>query len=262
MALQIINLGTLADGSDGDTNKVAWGKAKDNFAELYGRVVGKGYISGFQMKWVSGTALTLTSGAAYIEGTGSVLFSDSDIAKTGLSLAANTWYHVYPFDNAGTPDFILSTTAPATPYNGTARSMTGDSGKRYVGSVKTDASGNIRSFKISGSHYMYRDNGVDGTPFNLILNNGMATAKTTVSLASLVPEGGAFAKLRVNNTSSVAARIGAPDDNSSGNITSINGNTQTFLDTPVDDSQAITYYYGSSPTNGLYISVTGYIFER
>lgn len=35
MAKQTVNLGTLADGSDGDTNRVAWGKANSNFDELY-----------------------------------------------------------------------------------------------------------------------------------------------------------------------------------------------------------------------------------
>jgi len=39
MAQQIINLGTAPTGNDGDTNRVAFGKAKDNFAELYGSTV-------------------------------------------------------------------------------------------------------------------------------------------------------------------------------------------------------------------------------
>jgi len=69
MAQQIVNLGTLADGSDGDTNKVAWGKAKDNFAELYayaGAIVGSNLlINGAgqvnQRGYSSGSATTVAN---------------------------------------------------------------------------------------------------------------------------------------------------------------------------------------------------------
>lgn len=102
-----------------------------------------GYIDGLKMVWVSGTALTVTTGSAYIPSLGKVLRATSDIAKTGLSLTASTWYHAYLFSNAGTPDIELSTTAPAAPYNGTARTKTGDTSRRYVGSVLTDSSSNL-----------------------------------------------------------------------------------------------------------------------
>ena len=36
MTQQHINLGNQSDGKDGDTNRVAWGKAESNFNELYG----------------------------------------------------------------------------------------------------------------------------------------------------------------------------------------------------------------------------------
>jgi hypothetical protein len=108
--------------------------------------VGRGYIDGLQMQWVSGTALTVSSGAAYIEGSAAVLNAPSAIPKTSLSLTASTWYHVYLYDNAGTPAVELVTTAPAAAYNGTARSKTGDTSRRYLGSVKTDSSGSIFNF--------------------------------------------------------------------------------------------------------------------
>lgn len=73
MARQIVNLGTLADGSDGDTNKVAWGKAKDNFAELYTNAADAQLKGGMrnllinacgainQRAYVSGTATTVAN---------------------------------------------------------------------------------------------------------------------------------------------------------------------------------------------------------
>lgn len=70
MAKQTINLGTLADGSDGDTNRTAWGKANSNFDELYNSSTTALGFLGFknllinalgtinQRGYVSGTATT------------------------------------------------------------------------------------------------------------------------------------------------------------------------------------------------------------
>lgn len=102
-----------------------------------------GYIDGLKTTLVSGTALTITSGAAYIPSLNKVLYIPTDISKSGLTLAASTLYHIYLYVNAGTPDIELVTTTPSTPYNGIARTKTGDSSRRYVGSVLTDASSNL-----------------------------------------------------------------------------------------------------------------------
>lgn len=266
MALQIINLGTLADGSDGDTNKVAWGKAKDNFAELYGRMVGKGYISGLQMKWVSATALTLTSGAAYIEGTGAVLFSDSDIAKTALSLSASTWYHVYVYDNAGTPDFILSTTAPAAAYNGTARSMTGDSSKRYVGSILTDASGAIIAFSHLGNYIGYLGN-INTAPF-LALLGGQSTARVTIDFSGAIPVTSTVANACSQNTDASVSAYLAPTSLASISATSYqmriapNALSVTPSVYTLASNQTLDYLYTSTPTGKLFLIVCGYWYER
>lgn len=267
MAQQTVNLGTLADGSDGDTNKVAWSKAKDNFAELYGRIVGKGYISGLQMKWVSGTALTITSGSAYIEGTSAVLYAAADIAKTGLSLSASAWYHVYVYDNAGTPDFVLSTTAPASPYNGTARSMTGDTSKRYAGSVKTDVGGNLFSFLMSGNQVSYREDVSSGV-FRP-LTAGTATTGASVSCSAVIPLTARIGMINFINAaaSGGSVRSGTSDDNfaSTGNpgLILVRSLATAFIVHPLDSSQAFLYWFDSAPSGGgLYINVLGYTFER
>lgn len=266
MTQQIVNLGTLADGSDGDTNKVAWGKAKDNFAELYGRMVGKGYISGLQMKWVSATALTITSGAAYIEGSGEVLFSDSDIAKTALSLSASTWYHAYAYDNAGTPDVEIVTTAPAAPYNGTARSKAGDTTRRYVGSVLTDATSNIYKFLRTGDTVMY-ETSIAAAPF-LVVSSGRATGVTNVACGGAVPVTAkiAIAILAVTNAAADAP-LGNADMQGTLSATNylqyIGSGAQTTHFTPLDSSQRFNYLLTATvSTGGFFARVCGYVWER
>ncbi len=104
----------------------------------------RGHIDGLKMEWVSGTSLRVTSGSAYIESLGYAIELPAAITKSSLVLVASSWYHIYLFDNAGTPDIEIVTTAPAAPYNGSARSKTGDTGKRWLGRVRTDESSALR----------------------------------------------------------------------------------------------------------------------
>lgn len=107
---------------------------------------GKGHIDGLRLEWVSGTSLRVTSGMAYIESLGYAIDVPAAITKSSLSLTVSTWYHVYLFDNAGTPDIEIVTTAPAAAYSGTARSKAGDSSRRWLGRLRTDSAGSIRPF--------------------------------------------------------------------------------------------------------------------
>ena len=117
---------------------------------------GPGYIDGLQMQWVSATAVTVSSGRAYIPSLGYYLDAPNAIALTGLVLTASTWHHLYLYDNAGTPAVECVTTAPAAPYSGTARAKTGDTSRRYIGSVLTDASAAI-SFLLPQQRYGWTD---------------------------------------------------------------------------------------------------------
>lgn len=226
----------------------------------------KGYIEGLTMQWVSGTALTVISGAAYIEGEGRIVESTSAIAKTSLSLSASTWYHVYLYLNSGTPDIEIVTTAPVA-YSGTARSKTGDTTRRYLGSINTDGSGNIYNFLSVGSEVYYRN--VQGTsPFRAV-SNASPTTETSASLASVCPVTSRAARIRlINLASSGDVYTGTSDDSASGpptgGIAAISANTQAFLHHPIDSSQAMTYWYESAPSGSLFffLDVYGYTYER
>ncbi|WP_414609310.1 hypothetical protein, partial [Stenotrophomonas pavanii] len=98
---------------------------------MSGQPIPAGYIDGLKMEWVSGTQIRFTSGSAYIPSLGRALALAAAVTKTP-TLAANTWYHNYVYDNAGTADVEVSTTVPAAPYSGTARTKAGDTSRRYI----------------------------------------------------------------------------------------------------------------------------------
>ena len=250
-----------------DTVLGAQGKLQ---AQITDNLLTAGYIDGLQMKWVSGTALTVTSGAAYIEGSGKVLRATANIAKTGLSLTASTWYHVYLYSNAGTPDVEISTTAPDAPYNGTARAKTGDSSRRYVGSIKTSAAGAIYNFvhTLETGLIFYR-NQQDAAPFRL-LQNGQATTETAVSAAAVAPVTASMmqARLFTSPSTSSAAYFGTSDDSAGGPPTSgivgVGPNSNAYTLFPLNSAQQLTYWNQSAPgiNQGAFVDVYGYLFDR
>lgn len=135
------------------------------------------YIAGLVPKWVSATSLSVSPGKAYIPSLSDALAVPSAITKTSLSLSASTWYHLYLFSNGGTPDLEVSTTAPEPdPYAGTARTKDEVTSRRYLGSIRTDASGNILPFEA-----ILRGNSLEVNP-GMRLVNGATDEQTVVSL--------------------------------------------------------------------------------
>lgn len=246
----------------------AFSKSKSNFDELYDAaldaLIPPGYIDGNRMIYVGPNAITVTSGAAYIPSLGKVLRATSDIAKTGLTLSASTWYHVYLFDNAGAPDIEIVTTAPATPYNGTARTKTGDTSRRYVGTVLSDASGNLYNFQHSGDSIKYNAS-MNNTSF-LILSSGRAIVSTNVSLTSAVPITAKIASLLILNSD--LTKIVYFSNTVTGGVSETNFLSLVFspgtvtVDYPVGTDQRLNYTYPSTPTGACFIRVVGYIYER
>ncbi|GAP66836.1 hypothetical protein MBSD_n2151 [Mizugakiibacter sediminis] len=272
MAQQHINQGTPPAGTDGDTNAVAWAKAEANFTELYRSaaaidILSKDYISGLKMVWVSGTALTVKTGSAARPSDGTLISAAADIAKTGLTLSASTWYHVYLFDNAGTADVEIVTTAPASPYFGTARAKTGDTSRRYVGSVLTDVSGNIYNFlSLPGGFISYRVK-TSNAPFR-VLANGKAIAQTNISLQGVIPVTSRCAYIvPTNQDATYAVYFSSSDSSEPSNEITFQASGASGMSRPptfmhLDTSQTFSYSYQSAPTGGLYVDVWGYTYER
>lgn len=225
----------------------------------------RGYIDGLSMEWVSGTSLRVTSGAAFIPGRGSALELPSAVTKSGLSLAANTWYHVYLFDNAGNADVEVVTTAPAAPYIGTARAKTGDTSRRYVGSVRTGASNQILRFTHDSSSQSINYVVDLNTPPLLLVSNGTTANGGTgvaVSCASAVPVTAKRLLAFFENTGSNIVFISTPELGApSGNILSflragamVNG----FI--VINDNKEFSYSTGAGAIFQCFCA--GYTYER
>lgn len=234
-----------------------------DFSMLSGMDNRSTYIDGMEIIWNSATSLSVGTGACYAEN-GNLINITSTLTNSGLSLGSNTWFHLYVYLSSGAPAFEILTTAPAA-WKGTAFSKTGDTSRRYVGSVKTDGSGNVYNFEHNpiSNLIVYRKQALTVSPFRC-LTNGTATSATSVSLASLVPVTGKSALLSCFNTDvTQAVFVGVATLTTSAFSLAMNGNQRNQVPfMPMDASQVIYYLYGSAPSSGLYIEIYGYSFLR
>jgi len=240
-------------------NGTAW-------APKSGLAAPKGYIDGLFPEYVNGTSLRVTSGSAYIPSLGYAVEVPAAITKSSLALAANTWYYVYLYLNAGVPDIEIVTTAPDTPYSGRARAKTGDASRRYLMSVKTNGSSNIFNFDLTNGNVLYK-NAQDAAPFR-VLSAGTATTETSVSLSGCVPVTARSGIVRLINLATAGnAYTGTSDDSAAGPPTSgmaaLTPGEKMILSHALDASQAMTYWYASAPTGtGFFIDVYGFLLDR
>ncbi|MEU8779981.1 hypothetical protein, partial [Streptomyces sp. NPDC048606] len=80
-----------------------------------------GHILGLRMEYVGPASIRVSSGSAWIPSLQQAIEVPSALTLSGLTLAANTWYHLYLYLNGSTPAIEAVTDAPAAPYSGTAR---------------------------------------------------------------------------------------------------------------------------------------------
>lgn len=223
------------------------------------------YISGLEMQWDSGTGLTVKTGAAYIESVGKVVDVAANITKSGLTLSNSIWYHVYLYLNSGVPDIEIVTDAPAAPYKGMARSKTADSSRRYIGSVKTGASGGIIKFR-----HLVKTNSIryySAYSNQAVLSLGKGTTPTTVNVSPFVPLTSIIAQGFMLNASTDQAVYMTNSDVGSDATTAplafIQANGVVIGEILLDANQTLIYQYAAAPAgNGFFINVTGYDYLR
>lgn len=111
------------------------------------------------------TAVTKNVNAAWASGTG------NGCLDSGVSLAINTWYHIYEIERTDTTqvDFLCSTNAATpslpTPYNK----------QRRIGAVLTDGAAHLLAFKQNGDEFLW------ATPFT-DLNTTVGTGAVLFAL--------------------------------------------------------------------------------
>ncbi|WP_353844760.1 hypothetical protein [Pseudomonas sp. MG-9] len=149
--------------------------------------VSKGYIEGLNFTWVSGTQLSISPGAAYIPGLSRPLevANTLTISIASGSLAADTFYYLYLYSNAGTPTLELSSTIADTYNGGTARQKSGDPSRRFLFSVRTGSGGNFLKTVQNGDLLEYR-NTLNASPYRVVAGNS-STNPYTVYLITIVP---------------------------------------------------------------------------
>lgn len=222
----------------------------------------KGYIDGLRMTWISGTQIQISAGAAYVPGAKRIAELIAPVTLTP-SLAANTWYHVYLTVAGAAVGVEAVTTAPASPYSGTARAKTGDTSRRYIGSFRTNASSAILSFIHDGvNHIRYME---DATTNPLrILTNGVAAGgvDTPVSASPAIPVTGLVAETLILTTaSSDTLFIGVPGGSSF--ILNLPPGLRFYASLPLSTAQSMSYRYApNSPAGGAYIDIHGYWYGR
>ena len=229
------------------------------------------HITGLQLSWnsASATSIIVSTGLAYIPGSG-LLAVESPITKSGLSLSASTWYHVYLYNSGSVTSPVAAaevvTTAP-TNYFGTAYQKTGDASRRYLGSVRTDGAGNLYNFvhnPVTGL-VLYRAN-IATAPFR-VLSNGAATTATSVDCSAVVPLTSAQALIRMNNSASASnIFLGSSDGfvptSSSGSL-DLAASRDAGHQVALNSSRQFQYIYDSSPSpSGLFCDLYGYYFVR
>lgn len=224
-------------------------------------------IDGLILTWNSATSITVGVGSCYAED-GSFIDVTSALVKSGLSLSVSTMYHVYVYLSGGTPAAEVVTTAPAA-WKGAAYSKTAATTRRYVGSIVTDGSGNVRNFVHNSflNAILYKKFQSNAAPFR-VLTGGTAASATAIGLSSLLPVTSAIAYVRISSTGDQTLFTGDDNGVSSSQMTVALAAGNAAVQTasvihPIDASQQLWYRFNAAVGAGsANVDVLGYYFNR
>ncbi len=141
---------------------------------------------------LNGLTVSVSPGMCYVPGTGRIV-ADGTASVTLPGGTPNTFYHLYGYDGgAGIMALEASTTAPDSPYLGTARCKTGDNTRRYLISGRTNASGVLRPGRHTrpaemGNRVMLDAASAAGSVPLTLLSGLTGVTPVTVDLAAVLP---------------------------------------------------------------------------
>lgn len=228
--------------------------------------VGTNYISGLVPSCEDGSTLVVTSGVAYIPSVGNTV-STTNLSLPLSGLTTGTWYHLYLYLNAGVPAIELVTTSPSAPYRGDARTKTGDTSRRLLGSFRSNTTGGLWPFYVTDSDTSIQY-AVDWASAGFrVLAAGTASSRTAIDVSNVVPAIArvAYAALTFSGTTtgqvfSVAA------DGVSGSIVGVtvqpSGKMVVYI--PTSSAQKLSYQWNVTPTGGnsAYVDIGGFRYAR
>lgn len=221
------------------------------------------YISGLTLSWSSTTSVTIGTGSCWNPIDSKLATINSPITYTNASLSASTFYYIYL--TSGNATLTVSTTAP-TSYQGTA--FQDGSNQRYLGCFLTTAGGLIHKFIRIGNKQFYQTGAPSSAQFR-VLGSGVATTSTSVSCSGCIPPTSNLGIISFTNTSATQRPLisnsacGTPPSNLF-TVISLTPSVSSFtreVELPLV-SQAFLYAYASSPSNGLFADVLGFVEDR
>lgn len=214
------------------------------------------FIDGLKIT-TTATVITVSPGTVCMPDGAVVTFAGG---TNTASRASNTTYNLY-ISNGGS--LMRLGTVPDIPYYNTARHAQGITGYRYIGSVRTDSSGNYLLQTMTPGANWVEVAYLNNTTTNAVLQNGGATIATDVSLAAYLPKPAVKAQLlvRLEAGSAGVGRLYCWD----GAAFNIWGNipyapSQTDMIVPCDSTPKIRY--DVTGVSGLTLAVRGYTYER
>lgn len=204
-----------------------------------------------------GTVRVPPTGAILLEqsSSGSILLSrTSEKSITPGALASNTWHYCYAYNNSGSLDFEVSTTAP----NALRTTSSSDSTKRYIGCFPTDGSGAPIPLRMSDGKYTYRTSAAALSKFTAAAVGVVPGSWTDVSLAALVAPHARLAELRIRyygTTVTVTDLLLRTKGDTTSNTSFVTGgeNIHLHFDIETDSSQVIQWQ-GTNATAGIYVA--------
>jgi hypothetical protein len=170
-----------------DDAVIAW----SDLQKMLRNAVTPGYIqeNSAQLLYVGTQAYSVLPGSAIVNG--SLLTWAANIARTGVTMAANAIYYVYLYDNAGVAAVEESTTVPVWSPTLNYFAKTGDATRRCIGYLQSNNAAQIRTFlnTVTGrvSEFVYTDGENPGTSKRPVNGGTVSTSWASFSLAPLVP---------------------------------------------------------------------------
>lgn len=248
---------SVSDGGTGATSPV------DARLNLGVRNTSTRFLDGLDLVW-GVSSISASPGGAYIPSLGRALEVSAALSLSLTGLTSGTFYHVYLFESSGVPALELSATAPLAAATG-GFVKTGDTSRRYIGSVLASGTTSVYKFVHSGNRMDYNANVAGAAVFNF---TGAAITATNVSVATAVPPTSTHAAGDLLNSSTTAGTTLRIANSDIGTVAPALYRRLVFINSmsPADillsSTQTFSYIFDATPSSGFSLRVTGYTFRR
>jgi len=202
------------------------------------------------------TNITVGPFAGLPIGTAGFLTQASSVPLSMSGLTSSTWYYVYVHNNAGSPAYEFSTTAPTDDLT----FKTSDTSRVYIGCFRALTSSTCFGFRMANRRYTYR-NYTSG--HDVITSSGAGAISLTSLSSSTVlinaPPHANFVELQSSFVHTGAANIAfyVTGDSNASKVFSLDANTKSIVifDQELSGSQ---FDYAASDSGAWAVKIVGF----